>query len=79
MQNEKGQPAFEDIDGVLAEKIIDHTKTSADTSAQGKSNEVNEKSCSKRILSRLSKTAFLVFLSIFLAAFLLKKIRNNRR
>jgi hypothetical protein len=79
MQSEKGQFAFENIDDILAEKIIDHTKTSADANALDKSDVVNENISPKRRLSRLVKPAVLIFLSISFAAFLLMKIRNNCR
>jgi hypothetical protein len=79
MQTEKGQPAFENIDDILAERIIDHTKKSADTNAQEQSNIVNENSSSKRIFPRLSKASVLILLAISIIAFLLIKTRSNRR
>ena len=40
MENEKGSPVFENIDEILAEKIIHHTQNSADTSdSSGDSSE----------------------------------------
>jgi hypothetical protein len=78
MQTEKGQPAFENIDDILAEKIVDHTRTSADTNAQ-ETEIVEKKSGSKRMFPRLSKTAVLILLSIPVIVFLLIKTKRNRK
>ncbi len=76
MNSQKGEPAFQDIDSILAEKVIEHTEKNIDSSESSGSCSEQKPSHTDRF--RAVGILFLTFLFTFAAIKILMFVKNHK-